>query len=153
MDIDGRQRKVVRLALLSAFDRNSLDTLLQDNDRAGLEELVKPGPFSKEVFDLIQLALRQGWSGDLISYAQRESVNPKIKHLEADLAVVRVEPADLSRLVEGSLERTVNKLAGMEDFGNWLEKLTACRGWICRIEDPRDPRRPQGLVFSWAPIW
>ncbi len=151
MDLDGPQRKVLRLALLSAFDRNSLDTLLQDNDRPGLEQLVKSSSFGREVFDLIALAERQGWLGDLISFAQRESANPKIKHLQADFAVVHVEPADQPRLVEGSLERTVNKLAGMENFDDWLEKMTVCRGWVCRIEDPRDPRKALGTGFLVGP--
>lgn len=151
MDLDGPQKKMLRRALLAAFDRDSLNRLLRDKGHQSLEELVKDNPFRDEVFDLIEVAQKEGWLNVLIGDAEQESANPKIASLRADLAIVHVAEGDLPRLVEGSLERTVSKAAGFAKFDDWLEKITERRGWVCRIEDPRDSRKALGTGFLVGP--
>lgn len=147
MDLDGPQKKILRLALLAAFNRQSLDRLLRDNNRQSLEELVKPSGLRDQVDELIEVAEEEGWLSGLISDAEGASANARIKNLRADLALVQ----DLPSVSGGTLERTVNKAAGFANFEDWLEKITERRGWICRIEDPRDPRKALGTGFLVGP--
>ncbi|WP_084627253.1 trypsin-like peptidase domain-containing protein [Mesorhizobium sp. LSHC422A00] len=147
MDLDGPQKKILRLALLAAFNRQSLDRLLRDNNRQSLDELVKPAGLRDQVDELIEVAEEEGWLSGLISDAEGASANARIKNIRADLALVQ----NLPSVRGGTLERTVNKAAGFANFEDWLEKITERRGWICRIEDPRDPRKALGTGFLVGP--
>jgi hypothetical protein len=67
--MSGRQMESLRDALCSAFDQNALDQMRRlrlDKDRT---HLVGSGSLSEVVFNVIEIAVREGWHAELIRTA------------------------------------------------------------------------------------
>lgn len=144
--LSGEQRKILRESVLDAFNQADFEMFLSDHLDKKLGQIVAPGPFTKMVFDVIEKSQEEGWTNQLVAAAQKErSKNPMIKTLISHFNIIDV--AGDPRLVKNSLERTVRQKGGIEDFNVWMNKLAQLRRWICRIEDPRDPRRALGTGF------
>ena len=144
--LSGPQQKILREVLVQAFDSNSLDMLLSDRFDTRLYDVIPPGAFNTVVFQLIQYAQQQGLTDKLIAAAQQERPdNPNIQSLMSQLRLIDVEGNKY--LVQRSLERTVKEKAGIQDFVAWTTKLEQLRKVVCRIEDPRDPRKALGTGF------
>ena len=73
MKLDGPQRKALREILLEAFDRVELKRgLAESSPSRELENLVSPGSFSDEVFELISQAERGGWLDQIQKLLEQE---------------------------------------------------------------------------------
>lgn len=147
-ELNGAQRKVVRETLRAAFDRPALDMFLSDYFSKNLDDLVEPGTFEKQVFDLISRTQREGWTADLIASAQTASDNPKIRALSS-VPQLSIDGDD--KLVSGSLEKTVRQRGGFQDVALWAEKLTDIRHRVCRIEDAARTPKALGTGFLIGP--
>jgi hypothetical protein len=155
-DLSGPQRAMLREALLLAFDRDPLDQMLQDHDRnKRLQVLVTDSNLRDQVFELVKLTQDQGWTDNLVAWAQQARPDhARISNLTSDLRLLegiearRETPEQSSPL---SLERTIKAYSDSYDFAEWLEKLTRLRGKVCRVEDPRDPRKALGTGFLVGP--
>jgi hypothetical protein len=156
--LTGPQRKIVRDALLAAFDAPALDMLLQDSlDKPGLATLVAPAGFAIMVFHLINVTQREGWTDQLIAAAELASHNPRLRELRQtleaseaiDLAAVdsRVK---LSAPKSGGLERMVREDGGFADWGLWVNRMTEIGRRICRIEYPVGVKMGGGTGFLVA---
>ena len=145
-DLSGAQQKVLRESLVQAFDSHGLDMLLSDNLNLRLHNIIAPGAFNTVVFQLVQRSQQEGWTDKLIEAAQRERPqNSNIQTLKSQLVLIDVDGN--KHLVQRSLERTVKEKAGLNDFVAWNIKLEKLREVVCRIEDPRDPRKALGTGF------
>ena len=134
--LNGPQRKIVRDAFLDAFDTDSLDELLQDNDKPPLEHLVPRNDFGNMVFKLILLTRREGWTGQLIQFAENKSANQKIQTLRDVLertVAIELDTVEKNAVKHGGLERIVKK-GGFSDWTLWVNQMTATGHRICRIE-------------------
>jgi len=132
-NLTGPQRKIVREALLSAFDEDSLDLLLQDDlDRQPVRNIVPRAGFETMVGELVRRAVMAGWAQDLIEAARARSANQRLENLPMALRIAGVE-AD-PRLA-GSLESLV-RAGGFEDFTLWANQFADIQRWVCRIEYP-----------------
>jgi Trypsin-like peptidase domain/Effector-associated domain 1 len=153
-DLRGSQRAVLREAIIRAFNPTTLDIFLQAAplEKDPVHVLVRPGDFRAQVFDLVNLSQQEGWTDKLVVAIQAtRSDNAKIKTLLSDLSIFDIEQADRTRLVAGSLERTVRERGGFADFVAWTATLTQLRDQVCRIEDPRDSRNALGTGFLVGP--
>ncbi|MEA3012898.1 MAG: hypothetical protein QOD42_1443 [Sphingomonadales bacterium] len=83
--LTGGQLEMVRNALLAAFDRRGLQRFLADQFSIHLEELIAPGPFEHQVFDLIESIQREGWLGRFIAEVRSNSSNLQVRDLAAAL--------------------------------------------------------------------
>jgi hypothetical protein len=68
----GKQIEALRDALCAAFDRSSLNQMIRIRLDKDLDKIVAPGDLNTVVFDLINVALQEGWLSDLITAAARE---------------------------------------------------------------------------------
>ncbi len=148
-ELNGPQKRVLREALLAAFNPASLDMLLVENDKPSLAVLVAPSAFEQQVFELIKRTQSEGWTDRVVEWAQDKSGNVRIKNLIHDLSLLDVDgdPRLVKSGGKGSLERTVKEKAGISNFMLWADKLMQLRATICRIEDPDDPRIALGTGF------
>jgi hypothetical protein len=148
--LSGEQKKILRESLLDAFNPGTFEMLLSEQLDKQLDEIVAPGAFTKVVFDTIQLSQQEGWTDKMLEAAQREKPNnAKIKTLIGRLRMIDV--ADDPHIINRSLERTVKEKAGIQDFNEWVNKFAQLQRWICRIEDPSDPRKALGTGFLVSP--
>ena len=140
-ELNGPQKRVLREALLAAFNPASLDMLLVENDKPSLAVLVAPSAFEQQVFELIKRTQSEGWTDRVVEWAQDKSGNVRIKNLIHDLSLLDVDgdPRLVKSGGKGSLERTVKEKAGISNFMLWADKLMQLRATICRIEDPTIP--------------
>jgi V8-like Glu-specific endopeptidase len=151
-DLSGAQSAILEQAILSAFDKATLDRLLQHNDREPIDNVVAPGPWKNQVFDLVQLTQREGWTEKLLTIIREGNPdNPRIKNLVADLNLVDIAPKNRTALVANSLERTVKERAGFADFNARLDKLAGLKRKVCRIEDESVAGKALGTGFLVAP--
>lgn len=92
-EMSGVQRKLLRQAISSAFTRQALNKLLQEDiGKSPLQNLVAAGAFDDELFELIKLSQMDGWTDALIEAAQEKAPNnPRIKNLFSHLGLIAVE--------------------------------------------------------------
>lgn len=159
-DLDGPQRKIVRDALLAAFDEAALDMLLQDDmDRPPLAQLVaNKGGFQFMVFDLVNLSRRQGWTSALIEAAEAASGNARLRRLRKTLeASAALDVAGIDRRLRqqapetSGLERIVRPGSAFADWGLWVARMAEIGHRICRIEYPMGVKTAGGTGFLVAP--
>lgn len=66
MKLTGKQIQELHSALLDAFDRPALEMMLRIQLDRNLSAITAPGRLETVVFDLIGVAEREGWTGDLV---------------------------------------------------------------------------------------
>jgi Effector-associated domain 1 len=144
------QQKILRQTFIEAFDFPDLCVFLDEYLSLGLgHNLGYYGGDKKirnTIFQLVKYAQQEGWTNRLIEALQQARPHdPNIQALVSRLALIDVEGN--KHLVNKSLERTVKKRAGIQDFVAWTTRLEQLRKVVCRIEDPRDPRKALGTGF------
>jgi hypothetical protein len=157
-DLNGPQRRIVRDALLDAFDFDELRQLLDDELDVRLEHIVKSSNLETMTFELIRASSRQGWTDRLIRAAQKVSRNARIASLPETLAAtealnltaVDAAVATTRRAVaEGGLERMVRK-EGFADWGLWVDRMAEIGRRICSIQYPLGVKVGGGTGFLVA---
>jgi hypothetical protein len=152
--LNGPQRRIVREALLAAFDQDSLDMLLEEElKKQPLLNLVPVGTFETMVFKLIRRSTKEYWTENLIEAAERNSENPKIKKLRQTLE--NSDALDLAAIDKGiggadGLERLVRD-GGFADWGLWVDRMAGIGRQICRIEYPVGIKMGGGTGFLVGP--
>jgi hypothetical protein len=139
-DLTGPERRIVRDALLTAFNEAALDMLLQDELDKRLDEFVGDGPFRKRVFDLVNESQRDGWTDQLVKAAEQVSKNARIAQLRHAIdtyqsAKLEAVEAEVQKRVpaSGGLERMV-RASAFADWGLWVARMGEIGRQICRIE-------------------
>lgn len=90
--MDGRQMRRLCDAFSEAFNKNSLTKLVRFHLDKDLARLVTPGDFNTVVFELADLASREGWLGDLVFAASEERPrNLDLQTLRNELQVAKVK--------------------------------------------------------------
>jgi hypothetical protein len=84
-EMNGREIEALRDAFLRAFDPASFDEMLRLRLDRNLAALVGPGPFKTVAFDLITVAVREGWVAELIRAAREYNPgNPALRQFCTD---------------------------------------------------------------------
>ncbi len=132
--LNGPQSKILRQTLMRVFRRSrALDMFLEENGYEPLEDIVEPGPFKYQAFDLIRELARAGRLDNLVADVRGElAENPDLGELDGRLALADKE-AESQRVVRGTgLERMVRD-AGHADVNLWAAQLVASGRRVCRI--------------------
>ncbi len=131
MEVDGRFRKEIRVALLDAFPQlSSLRILVDEVLDSPLQNITLADNLQTIVFDLIAWAVAQGRLAELVLGAASE--NPGNNRLKDIANRFRFAEANL-----GENERIVLQGIPFENAGQWLDRLSKIRRAVCRIE-PQD---------------
>lgn len=129
-------------ALLDAFDLNSFERVLRT--RIGLRlALVTPShsPLLNQVFDVIQMAERQGWLPELVRAAfearpDRDDLRTLYRELGLDTRIVI--PTAGAAFATGYLStgEEIRQLVSKHslDFATWQRGLAAVQHQVCRVE-------------------
>lgn len=131
-ELNGPQKKIVIDAIVAGFGSDSLSMALVLAGKPALEAITAPAPFRHQVFELVQVSQREGWTAELIAVVQAESKNPRVQALSA-LPAAKAVP-DLDAVVDAfeRMARPNQPLIDMADFGDRLDEI---RHRVCRIED------------------
>jgi hypothetical protein len=150
--LNGSQRKILRLVILSAFPREGMfDIFLSDSlNKRPLSTSVGALPYEHQIFKLIEDAEAEGWTVDLIAALQTERPrNSLVRNLADALRMATNEAAPGPNAAERTLEKIVRG-AGFDDLLPWAEKLTGIGQATCRIEFPADGGVGYGTGFLVA---
>lgn len=128
-------------AMLSAYDRNALTTLLLFRWGWVLDEQVFLGqPYKAVMRDLVQLTEQQGQRADLVAIALAERPgNPKLQAVATQYGLTlpkvtqRFQPG---RPKPATLEALVAERSRLIDFARFSQRLAQLGDCICRIEMP-----------------
>jgi hypothetical protein len=74
--LNGQQKQILKELMIAAFTRVDLNTMLSEADLGSLEVLVPDGSLDDQVFSLINLSEKEGWTHALIEairLARREN--------------------------------------------------------------------------------
>jgi hypothetical protein len=147
--LTGPQRKIVRMALLDAFDEDTLDLLLSDElDKPPMRNLVAKSSFEIMVGDLVRKSVAQGWADKLIESARVTSQNVRLSNLPAalEIAAVEREPG-----LGGQALESIVRTGDYDDFTLWATRFAEIQRWICRIEYPKATGVGYGTGLLVAP--
>lgn len=125
--LSGLQKRVLREAILDAFNRDDLALMVSDRLDTRLDVIVGPGGLEKEVFDLIEWAGQRAKIDQLIG-----GVTAERPHLVTSLAFSAPPPPTITE--PSRLERLVRSGEGIDRFGPMMERFLALQGQVCRIE-------------------
>lgn len=152
----GADFKAIREAIMDAYDRSELTVLVRELMDVVLANVVAPGAFPMEVFDLLRWAEKDGREAELISVAAR--AKPRNTKMQAvyrryGMAVpVKIEVAGASIAdspsdsTQAGLERVIHPDLSFIDFGIWRERMTSIEGQVCQITLSGSPRGTGFLV-------
>ena len=118
--LSGTQRKIFRIAILSAFvDELTFDMFLNGElNKPPLRNFVGAPPFEQQVFGLIRVAQAEGWTDDLIAALSEQRARNVLIHNLPDALRMATSEAELRVVAAGlTLERIVRD-AGFNDFGH-----------------------------------
>jgi hypothetical protein len=130
--LDGPELGELSVALLAAFKRPQLQSLLLYRLNRNWEEEVSEGAtYQTGVRDIITNANMQGWIVRLIEAARAENPgNPQLYDFAQRLRLVSVGHLELAQ----ALERVVKKTNRFVDSASWRTKLGEIEPRVCRIE-------------------
>lgn len=86
MSLTPEQQTALRDALLAAYPtEKDLEMMLSDRLGHSLVQLVAPGPLRSQVFELIKVAVADGWDEDLVCFGHAEKPrSPKLRQFMQD---------------------------------------------------------------------
>jgi hypothetical protein len=125
--LSGLQKRILREAILEAFNRDDLELMLSDRLDTRLDVIVGSKSLEKQIYDLIEWAGRRAKLGQLI-----EGVRTERPHLVATLAFSAPPPKTAAE--PSRLERLVRNGEGIDRLGPMIERFLALQGQVCRIE-------------------
>jgi hypothetical protein len=128
--------------LSEAFDANSLTRLLKFSLDKDLARLVQPGDFDTVVFELTNLASREGWLADLVSAASAERPrNLELQTLCNELQVAKVQREQERQGRELEWIKFLIDLVVSEYERTHLRALAADGPFLARVK--------AGSTFEW----
>lgn len=143
MNVDGKFRKDIRLALVSAFpELSDLRILVEDVLGVPLQNISLGNNLPAIVFDLIAWAQARGRLAELVIGAASER--------QADARLREI--ADHFRFAEaaaGENERIVLQSVPFENAGQWLERLGRIRRGVCRVEPQPEAESVRGYASGF----
>jgi hypothetical protein len=166
----GLELEFVHETLVSCFDRDALERMLRFKLNKFLCRIVDCNqPFGHIVFELLELAEREGWEDALVARAAEAVAGRKdLQELARRYALrLAAQPAALARndlLLSayhesglapvglprpeqlGGLEKLIDPWNGMVNMPVWLERAIACQFPVCRVEIDNVPRGTGFLV-------
>jgi len=132
--LNGPQRGILRDVLASVFRRTTLDMFLVESGYEPLEDIVPPGTFQYQLFELIGELRRRGWLNDLLQTVRRKYPDsPDLLDLEQRLRFADDEAASQRVLGTMGLERMVRN-AGFDNLNLWARRLVEIGRRVCQIE-------------------
>src|SRR5262245_16509477 len=118
---NGQQLRLLRLALVKATRPTGLDMVLDATRNSRLADLVAPGPFQEQVFQLLDLARREGWLNELMYAALEEWPGaPELRKVVQTFSLVGAAAAPTPgisavRGTNGTSDRDLPPLEGIID--------------------------------------
>ena len=143
-ELTGKQYEDFWRALCDAYKQNDLEKMLEFRLEKRLDHITGPGNFQDVVFELIDVARREGWHLDLLR-AARES-NPRHSGLVAVARQLGAAPGGTPGKAE--LERTIEATNSFLDVATWRARMGAIEGRVCRVEIGE---HPAGTGFLLGP--
>ena len=142
---NGQQLRLLRVALVKTTNAAGLDMVLSATRDSRLADLVPPGPFQEQVFELLDLARRQGWLDDLVQAALTEWPEaPELRRVIQTYSLTATTPTGSTspqpkgdRTDPGAslpLERLIGRQIGNLEPSAWVEALAKVRNRVCRLE-------------------
>jgi trypsin-like peptidase/effector-associated domain 1 (EAD1)-containing protein len=136
------QDRDLREAILDAFSPADLPIAVHDHVEVHLHNLVAPGPFPAQVFELIAACRRRGWLDRLVfGVIAERGDNPKVIDLARRLGV---HPAG----APGGFEKLVGANRTLVDPLPWLSRCGAAAARVCQV---RWNGQKQGSGFLVGP--
>lgn len=141
---NGQQLRLLRIAFVETTTASALDILLSDTRDQRLANLVAPGAFQQQVFDLLQLARKERWLNDLVRAALVEWPDaPELRRVVQTFSLTATAPGSRSSeqrepsgtgAAESQLERIIGRESGYLEPIVWLDALADMRDRVCRVE-------------------
>jgi V8-like Glu-specific endopeptidase len=143
MEIDGKFRKEIRVALLDAFPtKGSLEIFVDEFLDVRLQNITLGENMEEVAFDLVVWCCARGRLSDLILGAAEEVPgNRKIQQLANRFPIARG--------TSGEQERIVLDSAPFQNAGQWLAKFTIARRAISRIEPQPEEVSIEGFASGF----
>ncbi len=139
MTLDIREANLLNEALLSAYNKPSLEQMLFFKLGKDLDQFVAPGPFQAVIFQLIKTAEREGWTNDLVHAAHDHNPgNLLLKQFASNY--LRFTGA------AASLEQIIDQTNSFLDVNLWRTKLEQIEHQVCQIEVGGDPKGTGFLI-------
>ncbi len=131
MSLSPQEAKQLNEALVHAYIRPELSRMLRFELGRRLDLITTGKNFREDVFELIEVAERQGWTDELINAAHDENPgNPRLKaFVDQYVRFTGTAPA---------LERLIDKADSFLDVARWRSKLARIERQVCAIEIDHD---------------
>lgn len=140
----GLKMEEVRDALVEGYDADSLTQMVRFRLDKRLDTFVGPGPLKKRMYELLEVADREGWDTRLICEAYRfrpgntallqlyekYGLAPGITVQKAGIA----QPAVAPRISSAGLQKCVRDNNPAIDFEVWCRRMPELQVRICRVD-------------------
>jgi V8-like Glu-specific endopeptidase len=147
-EANGQQLRLLRVALVKTTKQSGLNMVLSATRDSRLADLVGPGTFQEQVFELLDLARREGWLNDLVHAALEEWPQaPDLRRVvqtfsltsttAAEAPMLTSLPHERDRIADPDsqrLERIIGKESMYLEPIAWLGGLSDLRNRVCRVE-------------------
>lgn len=149
--LNGPQRKVLRRAVVEAFDRDGLNSLMVDTGFGSLENLTGNKGFETQAFDVIKTFHTEGKLSSFVqAMLEEEGDRPSLRKLNTQLGFVD-KSADMAmkRASGFGLERQIRS-SGFSNTYLWADTLTCLTRKVChiRIVDGVDVHNGTGFLVG-----
>jgi V8-like Glu-specific endopeptidase len=142
---NGQQLRLLRVALAKATNAVGLDMVLSATRDSRLADLVGPGPFQEQVFELLNIARRQGWLNELLQAALTEWPEaPELRRVVQTYSLTATTPTASTSaepkaeragpVASQELERIIGRETSYLEPSAWVEALARVRNRVCRVE-------------------
>lgn len=133
--LTGKQYEQFWKALLDAYDFNRLQRMLQFRLGKKLTHITSPGSFEDVVFELIDVAQKEGWTYDLLLAARDSNLgNPSLLAFARQFGL-----APDGTPHRRDLEKIIVDTNSFLDVAKWRERLGQIEGQVCRVEIQGQP--------------
>lgn len=128
MHLSGPQRKQLRVLLQDCYpEYDDLKRLLMESVNLRLQDIAPRDKMDTVVFNLIEWGIAKGRITEIVQAAAAD--NPSKMEFHAFL-----QGFTFAKSAEGEVERIVHEKVGFENVAQWIDKFSALRRRICRIE-------------------
>jgi hypothetical protein len=132
--LTGPQIKLFVEALAKAYKPGGFENLLLGRLDKVLEELSMKDNYIDILYDVVDVANREGWPFQLLDAARASNPNnPQLLSLEASLGF---GPIPATNTNNNSLEKIVSDRSGFQNLDGFLRRLGQFQTWVCAIEMP-----------------
>lgn len=139
-------------AISNAYNEDSLRRMLRIQFGQRLDNIVAPKAFRDMVFDLIEVAEREGWDTELVCKSYLfNSGNPSLRTIYEKYGLgSALEAQSDQRTTQypttAALEKIINESNPAVDINTWRTRLTALELRVCRVDINESPSGTGFLV-------